>query len=154
MYYELFWKHDVLVIPVKRESALPKLRYGNVQRAVSQMRSGIPVLLEIGGEVLEEFMERYNYTCAFVNSTANRLMYDTMMPKSNDTTWSNVKFRKSRHYDNRKHWSFDEAVTAMKNPKLRHQCQQEGMKIAKDFTPSRIAQKHLRALGFRGKFQC
>eukprot|EP00980_Cylindrotheca_fusiformis_P016223 scaffold4823_cov57-Cylindrotheca_fusiformis.AAC.1 len=70
LYYELFWNYDVLVIPVKT-AFMPKLRYGNVQRAVSQMRSGVPVLLEIYGEVLEDFMDKYNYTCAYVMKNNN-----------------------------------------------------------------------------------
>lgn len=130
LYYELFWLYDVLVIPVKT-AFMPKLRYGNVQRAVSQMRSGVPVLLEIYGEVLEEFMDEYNYTCAFVlNST--KLVYETK----------------------RQYWTFEEAAEAMKSPALRRRCQEEGFRIDKDYSPSEIAQKQLRALGYQGRFEC
>jgi len=132
LYYELFWTFDVLVIPVKR-SNIPKLQYGNVQRAVSQMRSGVPVLLEVYEEVVEDFMDKYNYTCAFVDKEH----------------WDENKDPKKGNY-----WSFDDAVNAMKNPEMRRQCQQEGLRIAKDFSPSQIGKKYLRALGFRGDFTC
>ena len=130
LYIELFWLYDVLVIPVKFDFQ-PKLRYGNVQRAVSQFRSGVPVLLEIYGEVLEEFMEQYNYTCAFLRT-------NTPLPK-------NTK---------RQYWSFEEATEAMKSPELRQKCQEEGFQITKDFSPSEIAKKYLRALGYQGSFNC
>eukprot|EP00980_Cylindrotheca_fusiformis_P017287 scaffold5347_cov130-Cylindrotheca_fusiformis.AAC.9 len=130
LYYELFWKYDVLVVPVKIAS-MPKLRYGNVQRALSQMRSGVPVLLEIYGEVLEDFMDKYNYTCAYIMH--NR----TLMSKP------------KRHY-----WTFEEAAEAMKSVALRRQCQQEGLQIVRDYSPNEIAKKHLRALGFEGEFDC
>lgn len=122
LYYELFWMFDVLVIPVKRQNAF-KLKYGNVQRAVSQMRSGVPVLMEVYEHVVQGFMDQYNYTCAFGNDD--------------------------------RYWSFDQAVEEMKNPKLRKQCQQEGLRIAKaHYSPSHIAKKHLRALGYSGPFMC
>lgn len=137
LYYELFWNFDVLVIPVKRQN-VPKLKYGNVQRAVSQMRSGVPVLMEVHEEVVEDFMDRYNYTCAF-KDTEN---FD------DETDGANIS--KAR----RKYWSFDQAVNAMKNPQLRKRCQEEGLRIAKDYSPSQIARKHLRALGYAGDFTC
>lgn len=130
LYYELFWLYDVLVIPAKT-AFMPKLKYGNVQRAVSQMRSGVPVLLEIYGEVLEEFMDAYNYTCAFVLN-ATKLVYDT----------------------NRQYLTFEEATEAMKSPELRRKCQEEGFRIVKDYSPSEIAKKQLRALGYQGGFDC
>eukprot|EP00980_Cylindrotheca_fusiformis_P027810 scaffold22560_cov135-Cylindrotheca_fusiformis.AAC.21 len=128
LYYELFWKFNVLVVPVKT-AYMPKLRYGNVQRAVSQMRSGVPVLLEIYGEVLEDFMAKYNYTCAYI--------------------MNNTTLKKNRHY-----WTFEEAAEAMKSVDIRRQCQGEGLRIARDYAPSEIAKKHLRALGFEGEFEC
>jgi hypothetical protein len=130
LYYELFWMYDVLVIPVKRQNRF-KLKYGNVQRAASQMRSGVPVLLEVFAEVVQDFMERYNYTCAFVTDPHNR---------TNNNT--------------RNYWSFDEAVEAMKSPQLRRKCQSEGLRIVRDYSPSQIARKHLRALGYPGPFTC
>ena len=129
LYYELFWMYDVLVVPVKM-AFRPKLRYGPLQRAHSQMRSGVPVLLEIYGEVMEEFMGMYNYTCAFVRS-------------SSSTTG------KGRQY-----WTFEEAARAMKSKTLREQCQKEGLRIAQDYSPQVIAQKHLRVLGYKGNFNC
>ena len=132
LYYELFWMYDVLVIPAKM-AFKPKLRYGNVQRAVSQMRSGVPVLLEIYGEVLEEFMDMYNYTCAFVRSSST----------------TNLTLGKGRRY-----WTFEEAAQAMKSKTLREQCQKEGSRIVQDYSPRAIAQKQLRALGYQGTFNC
>ena len=134
LYYELFWMYDVLVVPVKM-AFRPKLRYGNVQRAVSQMRSGVPVLLEIYGEVLEEFMNMYNYTCAFVRSSRST----TDLP---------------HHGKGRQYWTFEEAARAMKSKTLREQCQKEGLRIAQDYSPQAIAQKQLRALGYKGNFNC
>jgi hypothetical protein len=130
LYYELFWMYDVLVIPVKTAFKL-KLRYGNVQRAVSQFRSGTPVLLEIYGEVLEDFMQTYNYTCAFVLKSAS-LLNDTKRP----------------------YWTFEEAAEAMKSLQLRRKCQEEGFRITKDFSPSEISKKQLRTVGYDGDFNC
>jgi hypothetical protein len=95
------------------------------------MRSGVPVLLEVFAEVVQDFMERYNYTCAFVTDPHNR---------TNNNT--------------RNYWSFDEAVEAMKSPQLRRKCQSEGLRIVRDYSPSQIARKHLRALGYPGPFTC
>merc|ERR1739845_220514 len=101
------------------------LRYGNAQRALSQMRSGVPVLVEVKGFVMEDFMRAYNYTCAYTMD------------------------RKKRQY-----WSFREGVEAMKNPDLRKKCQEEGLRISSNFSPNRIAEKHLRTLGYKGNFTC
>lgn len=128
LYYELFWKYHVLVIPVKT-ATMPKLRYGNVQRAVSQMRSGVPVLLEIYGEVLEDFMDIYNYTCAYTMATFA----------------SKTK---------RRYWTFEEATEEMKDADLRRRCQDEGLRIVRDYSPNEIAKKQLRALGYEGTFSC
>ena len=158
LYYELFWKFDVLVIPVKRQSQLPKLRYGNVQRAVSQMRSGVPVLLELGGEVLDEFMERYNYTCVFVTpnttTTTEPSADNATVTTSRSLSTSSSASATTTNTNNRRYWTFDEASIAMKDPTLRKQCQLEGLAIVKDYSPSRIAQKHLRALGYTNEFVC
>ena len=70
LYYELFWMYHLLVVPSKT-AFVPKLRYGNVQRVVSQMRSGVTILVEINGEVMEEFMDMYNYTCAYTMDSHN-----------------------------------------------------------------------------------
>jgi hypothetical protein len=132
IYYEIFWLFDVLVVPAKLESE-EKTRYGNVQRAISQMRSGVPVLLEVYGDVLEDFMIRYNYTCAYVRP---EVAFKMQLP--NRTTW----------------WSLDEATVAMKDPKLRKKCQMEGLTIAKDYSPARLVERELRILGYKGKFHC
>ena len=139
LYYELFWMYDVLIIPVKKAFP-PKLKYGNVQRAVSQMRSGIPVLLEIDGHVMKDFMEKYNYTCAY--TMANALENERAASKSKKTGGSG------------RYWTFEEAVEAMKSEDLRRKCQKEGLNIAQDYHPKKIAKKHLRALGYKGNFKC
>eukprot|EP00980_Cylindrotheca_fusiformis_P002916 scaffold675_cov103-Cylindrotheca_fusiformis.AAC.27 len=150
LYYELFWRYDVLVIPVKT-AFMPKLRYGNVQRAVSQMRSGVPVLLEIYGEVLEDFMDKYNYTCAYVmkNNTNHN---QTGMVSSNNNGPKQQQQHQHRRYSS--YWTFEEATEAMKSVDLRKQCQTEGLQIVRDYSPNEIAKKQLRALGYQGTFQC
>jgi len=127
LYYKLFYKYDVLVALAKNNEK--KLKYGNVQRIVSQMRSGVPVMVEVRGEVFEDFMAQYNYPCAF------------QRPEYADL--SSVKY-----------WTFEEAVEEMKNPELRRKCQRLGLEIAKDFSPSAIGQKYLRAVGYNGDFEC
>jgi hypothetical protein len=127
LYYDVFRKYDALVVLAKNHTM--KLNYGNVQRTISQMRSGVPVLVEIRGQVLEDFIQRYNYTCAFqryreIGSTINNL------------------------------WSFDEAVEKLKDVKIRRECQRQGLEIIKDYSPSKIGQKFLRILGYQGKFSC
>jgi len=62
LYQMLFRQYHVLVIYAKSGE---KLKYGNVQRIVSQMRSGVPVLLENRGEAFHEFITTYNYSCTF-----------------------------------------------------------------------------------------
>jgi hypothetical protein len=151
LYYELFWKFDVLVVPAKKDTCPVKLRYGNVQRAVSQFRSGVPVLLEIAGDVLHDFMQTYQYSCVFAttNTTNNNSYFASWWNAWNPSSSS------SSTDANKRYWTFDEAVDAMvQSADLRKQCQQEGLRIAKDFTPSRIAQKHLRVLGYSGIFTC
>jgi len=128
LYYNVFRKFDALVVLAKNDSM--KLDYGNVQRAVSQMRSGVPILLEIRGKVLEDFVERYNYSCVF-----------------------------QRHQDNatlhtRSYWSFNEAIEQLKRPQIRKKCQDQGLMIVNDYSPSKIAQKFLRAVGYTGDFMC
>jgi hypothetical protein len=143
LYYQLFWKFDILVVPAKT-TCPEKLRYGNVQRAISQFRSGVPVLLEIAGEVLEDFMQIYQYSCVFATNNNHHTLMNFLNPSSSSSSSTGARY-----------WTFDEAVDAMaQTADLRKQCQQEGLRIAKDFTPSRIAQKHLRALGYSGTFTC
>eukprot|EP00534_Pseudo-nitzschia_fraudulenta_P009804 CAMPEP_0201152500 /NCGR_PEP_ID=MMETSP0851-20130426/13159_1 /ASSEMBLY_ACC=CAM_ASM_000631 /TAXON_ID=183588 /ORGANISM="Pseudo-nitzschia fraudulenta, Strain WWA7" /LENGTH=117 /DNA_ID=CAMNT_0047429521 /DNA_START=33 /DNA_END=389 /DNA_ORIENTATION=+ len=116
-----------------------KLRYGNVQRAVSQMRSGVPVLVDVRGRVLEDFVEKYNYTCVFRRD-------DRHNGNDNDNDYNN-------DYNN-DYPSFEKAVEQLLRPEIRERCRKEGLRIAKDYAPSRIAQKFLRTVGFSGKFSC
>ena len=68
-----------------------------------------------------------------------------------DTTTTTLDNQTKRN----RYWTFDEAVVAMmQSIDLRKQCQYEGLQITKDFTQSRIAQKHLRVLGYQGNFSC
>ncbi|KAL3940903.1 MAG: hypothetical protein SGBAC_004646 [Bacillariaceae sp.] len=130
IYYEIFWKYDMLVVPAKT-ARREKLRYGNVQRAISQMRSGVPVLLEINGEVFQDFLIAHNYTCVYV-------MNNALLP---------LKMT-------RRLWSFDEALEAMKSSRIRQQCQDEGLEIVKHYSPSTIVEKELRLIGYDGEFNC
>ncbi|KAG7339672.1 hypothetical protein IV203_025284 [Nitzschia inconspicua] len=123
LYYNLFRQYDALVALAKNNTH--KLLYGNVQRIVSQMRSGVPVLVEVWGPVLQEFVDKYNYTCTF-----------------------------QREHPDLLYMTFQEAVEMMKDPKIRTQCQMEGLEIAKDFSPNQIGKKFLRAVGYDGKFHC
>jgi hypothetical protein len=131
LYYNIFRKYDALVVLAKNHTM--KLNYGNVQRTVSQMRSGVPVLVEIRGKVLEDFIRRYNYTCAF-----QRYAAETSISKNSG----------------RKLWSWDEAVEKLKSVEVRKECQKQGLEIIKDYSPSEIGQKFLRTVGYNGDFQC
>jgi hypothetical protein len=133
LYYNVFRKFDALVVLAKNDTM--KLEYGNVQRTVSQMRSGVPVLIEIRGRVLEDFAKHYNYTCTF------QRYHDDAIQK-----------RSKRQKD--KYLSFHEAVLQLTRPEIRKQCQEQGLAIVKDYAPSRIAQKFLRAVGYPGDFLC
>ena len=62
LYYELFWMYDILVVPAK---VGVQLKYGSVQRATSQMRSGVPVLVEAYEGAQQDFVDAYNYTCSY-----------------------------------------------------------------------------------------
>ena len=131
LYYNVFRNFDALVVLAKNHTM--KLEYGNVQRAISQMRSGVPVLLEVRGRVLEEFMSLYNYSCAF---------------------------RRYHHQPTIKHeysvelMSFNEAVKNLKNPEVRKDCQRQGLEIVNNYSPSKISQKYLKAVGYQGDFLC
>ena len=125
LYYNIFRKFDALVVLAKNHTM--KLEYGNVQRAISQMRSGVPVLLEIRGRVFEDFMNQYNYSCAF---------------------------QRYHHESTMNLMSFDEAVEQLKNPEVRRDCQRQGLEIVNDYSPSKIGQKFLKAVGYDGKFLC
>ncbi|KAL3911574.1 MAG: hypothetical protein SGILL_007227 [Bacillariaceae sp.] len=129
LYFNLFQKYDVLVALAKNHRK--KLRYGNVQRIVSQFRSGVPVLVEVRGEVLRHFMDKYNYMCAFERDYSG----------------------KASNYSSSL-WTFEEAVQHMKDPAVRRECQRQGLEIAKDYSPNAIGKKFLKALGYAGEFQC
>lgn len=131
LYYNVFRKFDALVVLAKNDSM--KLQYGNVQRAISQMRSGVPVLLEVRGRVFEDFMNLYNYSCAF------RRYHDEPIV----TLEQSVPLM-----------TFDEAVEQLKNPEVRRDCQRQGLEIVKDYSPSKIGQKFLKAVGYSGDFLC
>jgi hypothetical protein len=123
LYYNLFYRYDVMVALAKNNPA--KLRYGNIQRIVSQMRSGVPVLVEIRGPVLQYFINTYNYKCVF-----------------------------QRVYPESGIWDFEEAVAHMKLPNVRRECQRHGLEIAKDYSPNRVGRKFLRAVGYEGEIDC
>jgi hypothetical protein len=131
LYYNAFRKFDALVVLAKNHTM--KLEYGNVQRAISQMRSGVPVLLEIRGRVLEDFMNVYNYSCAF------RRYYDEPTIK---------------HEHPVELMSFHEAVEQLKDPDVRRDCQRQGFEIVNDYSPSKIGQKFLKTVGYQGDFLC
>jgi hypothetical protein len=131
LYYNIFRKYDALVVLAKNHTM--KLNYGNVQRTVSQMRSGVPVLVEIRGKVLEDFIKRYNYTCAF-----QRYRNEVSISKN----------------AGRNLWSFDEAVENLKIAAVRKECQRQGLEIIKDYSPSQIGQKFLKTVGYKGEFLC
>ena len=131
LYYNAFRKFDALVVLAKNHTM--KLEYGNVQRAISQMRSGVPVLLEIRGRVFEEFMNIYNYSCAF-----RRYDYEPTI----------------KHEHPIKLMTFNEAVEQLKNSEVRRDCQRQGLKIVNDYSPSEIGQKFLKTVGYQGDFLC
>jgi hypothetical protein len=62
LYQQLFRQYHVLVAFAKSGD---KLKYGNVQRIVSQMRSGVPILVEDRGDAFHEFITSYSYSCTF-----------------------------------------------------------------------------------------
>ncbi|KAL3924981.1 MAG: hypothetical protein SGILL_000705 [Bacillariaceae sp.] len=127
LYYNLFQNYDVLVALAKNNKE--KLRYGNVQRVVSQMRSGVPVLVEVRGDVLKHFMDKFHYKCAFTRE---------------DSDGS----------DRHGLWTFEEAVENMKDPEVRRECQRQGLEIAKAYSPNVIGKKFLKTIGYTGDFQC
>jgi hypothetical protein len=144
LYYHLFWQYDVLVVPAKNHTQ--KLKYGNVQRAVSQMRSGVPVLVEVWGPVMEDFVVKYNYTrCSFVQHR----------PTTGSSSLSDTDDDPQQNSHTPKFWSWEEAVEFMMDPLLRRECQERGLQIAQDYSPSTIGKKFLKAVGYEGNnFVC
>mmetsp|Transcript_356 Transcript_356/g.597 ORF Transcript_356/g.597 Transcript_356/m.597 type:complete len:142 (+) Transcript_356:21-446(+) len=141
MYYRLFRMYDVLVVPTKNHTL--KLKYSNVQRAVSQMRSGVPVLLEVWGEVLEDFMERYDYQCAFArhNTTGKFTITSKVTGERENMTQSSF-------------WTWEQAIEEMKKPEIRQACQRQALEIIKEYSPTAIGKKFLRSVGYQGDFDC
>jgi hypothetical protein len=136
LYFNMFQKFDALVVLAKNHTM--KLHFGNVQRGITQMRSGVPVLMEIRGSVLEDFMNRYNYTCAFQRYSAEPSFVIPDM-----TTHSP-----------RRYWTFNEAVEQMKKVEIRRECQRQALEIVQDYSQSAIGQKFLRVVGYDGEFEC
>jgi hypothetical protein len=139
LYYNIFQNFDVLVVLTKND--IQKIRYGNIQRTISQMRSGVPVLVEIRGRVLHDFMDKYNYTCAFQRYPDD---FDDGNTKENTIDLTST----------RKYWTFDEAIEGMRKADVRRKCQRQGLDIVKDYSPSKIGQKFLRTVGYKGDFVC
>lgn len=66
LYIEIFLSFDIMVVTPK--DWYTKLRFGSIQRITSQMRAGVPVLIEAKGLAFERFVDKYNYTCVFSRS--------------------------------------------------------------------------------------
>jgi hypothetical protein len=75
LYRNLFQKYHLLVAYAKN---MPKLKFGNVQRIVSQMRSGVPVLVEDRGYAHSEFIRKYSYPCKFTDDQSFQEMLERM----------------------------------------------------------------------------
>lgn len=125
LYDEVFWQYHVAVVPTKTCSK-PKLKYGSMQRALSQMRSGVPVLLEVHGPVRHAFVEKYGYSCVFTSDPN----FEDEFP------------------------TFEQAVEQMRSPQKRQKCQQEGLTISHQYSPATIVEQELRLLGYTGNFAC
>jgi hypothetical protein len=75
LYRNLFQKYHLLVAYAKPGL---KLKFGNVQRIVSQMRSGVPVLVEDRGNIHSEFIHNYSYPCTFTDGQSFQEMLERM----------------------------------------------------------------------------
>jgi hypothetical protein len=75
LYRNLFQKYHLLVAYAKHG---PKLKFGNMQRIVSQMRSGVPVLVEDRGYTHIEFIHNYSYPCTFTDGQSFQEMLERM----------------------------------------------------------------------------
>ena len=131
LYQNLFRQYDFLVLYPKANEE--KLRFGNVQRVVSQMRSGTPVLVEARGPVFEDFVKLYDYKCAF-----QRVQ-----------TFTGVADGKDR----RKFPDYRSAISMMMDPNVRQECRDHALEITKDFSPFAISGKLLRTLGYKGNVE-
>ncbi|KAL7473121.1 hypothetical protein ACHAXS_013516 [Conticribra weissflogii] len=63
LYYHVFRTFDVMIVTPKESPE--KLRYGSIQRIVSVMKSGVPVLVEVQGPAFEKFVDGYDYSCVY-----------------------------------------------------------------------------------------
>ena len=52
---------------------------------------------------------------------------------------------------NNVHQTFEQALQRMKDTSYRKDCQNQGLRIAKDFSPTAIGMKTLRTMGFEGQ---
>ncbi|KAL7471126.1 hypothetical protein ACHAXS_011418 [Conticribra weissflogii] len=125
LYYNVFRTlFDVMVVTPKRR--YDKLMYGSIQRIVSVMRSGVPVLVEVRGPAFEMFVDGYGYSCVYAETS----------------------------YGIKKYGTLEDALEKMHDASMRKQCQEEGLKIAEDFSPSVMAKQLLVTLGYEGEFEC
>jgi hypothetical protein len=100
------------------------------------------VLLEVDGEVLTDFMIKYDYQCSFVRTIIkNNTIKDVIQQQRQQQLWWQRR-------------SLEEAVEMMKDPAMRKACQQHGLQIAQDYSPNVIGKKFLRAVGYEGGFDC
>mmetsp|Transcript_7091 Transcript_7091/g.15304 ORF Transcript_7091/g.15304 Transcript_7091/m.15304 type:complete len:451 (-) Transcript_7091:7-1359(-) len=125
LYYSVFRTlFDVMIVTPKRR--FDKLTYGSIQRIVSVMKSGVPVLVEVRGPAFEMFVDRYGYSCVYAENPIGIKKYGTL----------------------------EDALKKMHDANARKQCQEEGLKIAEDFSPSVMAKRLLVTLGYKGDFKC
>ena len=75
LYQLLFRQYDVLVVYAKTGF---KMTYNSYQRIVSQMRSGIPVLLDCRGKNHGDFCKSYSYPCVFEDQESFTDMLEKM----------------------------------------------------------------------------
>jgi hypothetical protein len=73
LYFHIFREFDVLMVTPK--NWYTKLHFGSIQRITSQMRSAVPVLVEVKGEAFKNFVDKFNYTCVY---SANDAAYPTL----------------------------------------------------------------------------
>lgn len=118
VYQQLFRQYDLLVVPAKTNETL-KDKYGSTQRVTSQMRSGVPVLVQRYGPALSEFIDTYGYPCTFGKSD---------VPEADAF--------------------FQAMLELVKSVDARRQCQKLAGPITSDYSPERIIQNLLEALGY------
>jgi hypothetical protein len=73
----LFQKYHLLVAyRIRYAKNGPKLEFGNVRRIVSQMRSGVAVLVEDRGYAHSSFIRKYSYSCKFTDDKSFQEMLE------------------------------------------------------------------------------